>query len=254
MSGRACDRLLQNAMTPKVRIAGILCVVVAAGCANVAQAPADAMAQEFASTVEPTAASPNQDASAAAGTTQSETRREAAVATAPVAAPARRPLTAANGKSGDETAAVLPAPPLSSPSTATRAAPAAKTREEPSVAPVAATQQKKNAAPTPVLKQLEPPLDMAALKARLRDTNGIGMFTKLALKNQVDDLLKQFRAHYLSAPKTSVAALRQPYDMLVLKVLALIQNSDPSLARSISGSREAIWGMLADPEQFNTIL
>ena len=96
----------------------------------------------------------------------------------------------------------------------------------------------------------EPPLDVAALKARLRDTSATGTFTKLALKNQVDDLLKQFQAHYQSGQKTKVDALRQPYDMLVLKVLALIQDSDPSLARTISGSREAIWAILADREKF----
>lgn len=93
---------------------------------------------------------------------------------------------------------------------------------------------------------------MAALKTRLRETNGIGLFTKLALKNQVDDLLQQFRTQYLSGAK-SVASLRQPYDMLVLKVLAIVQDSDPPLAHSISASREAIWGILADPEKFNSI-
>ena len=112
-------------------------------------------------------------------------------------------------------------------------------------------QPRKSEDPPPVAKKLEPPLDVAALKARLRDTNAIGIFTKLALKNQVDDLLQRFRAHYGSGQKTSVAALRQPYDMLVLKVLALLQDSDPSLARTISGSREAIWAILADPDKFN---
>jgi hypothetical protein len=106
--------------------------------------------------------------------------------------------------------------------------------------------------PAPVAKAPEPPLDVAALKTRLSDTDAIGVFTKLALKNQVDDLLEQFRVHYRSGQKTSVASLRQPYNMLVLKVLALVQDSDPSLARTISGSREAIWGILADPEKFNS--
>ena len=95
-------------------------------------------------------------------------------------------------------------------------------------------------------------LDVAALTARLRDTQAIGVFTKLALKNQMDDLLKQFRAHYQSGQKTSVASLRQPYDMLVLKVLSVVQDGDPSLARTISGSREAIWSILADREKFNS--
>ncbi len=104
-----------------------------------------------------------------------------------------------------------------------------------------------------VTRTLEPPLDVAGLKARLRDTHAIGAFTKLALKNQVDDLLKRFRAHYQSGQKTGVALLQQPYDMLVLKVLCVVQDSDPSLARTISGSREAIWGILADPEKFNSV-
>ncbi len=98
----------------------------------------------------------------------------------------------------------------------------------------------------------EPALDVAALKARLRDTNAIGVFTKLALKNQVDDLLQQVRAHHQSGQKTGVAPLRQPYDMLVLKTLCLVQDSDPALARTISGSLEAIWGILADPEKFHS--
>ena len=41
--------------------------------------------------------------------------------------------------------------------------------------------------------------------------------------------------------------------MLVLKVLAVVQDGDPSLARMISGSREAIWGILVDPVKFNAL-
>ena len=113
-------------------------------------------------------------------------------------------------------------------------------------------QPQRNREAVAAAKPSEPALDVAGLTARLRDTSGIGVFTKLALKNQVDDLLKQFRTHYQSGQKTSVANLRQPYDMLVLKVLALVQDSDPSLARTISGSREAIWGILADPDKFHS--
>ena len=102
-------------------------------------------------------------------------------------------------------------------------------------------------------KKVEPPLDVAALKTRLRDTQAIGVFTKLALKNQMDDLLEQFREYHQSGQKTGAASLRQPYDMLVLKVLSLVQDGDPSLARTISGSREAIWGILADRDKFNSV-
>ena len=69
----------------------------------------------------------------------------------------------------------------------------------------------------------------------------------------MNDLLARFREHYQNGKDTSVADLRQPYDMLVLKVLALLQDSDPSLAKTILESREAIWKMLADPEKFKSI-
>jgi hypothetical protein len=124
----------------------------------------------------------------------------------------------------------------------------------PRLAAKAVASVKKSEAPVATARHVEPLLDIASLKARLRDTNAIGVFTKLSLKNQMDDLLKGFRAHYLSGQKTSVASLRQPYDMLVLKVLSLLQDADPSLARTISGSREAIWNILADPEQFKLVV
>lgn len=77
------------------------------------------------------------------------------------------------------------------------------------------------------------------------------MFTKIALKNEVDDLLKKFRAYYKRQSRATLADLRRPYDMLLLKVLSLLQDSDPPLARDIVASREAIWGILADPQKFN---
>jgi hypothetical protein len=96
-------------------------------------------------------------------------------------------------------------------------------------------------------------LDLASLEQRLKDTDAIGVLTKIALKNQVDDLLDQFRAYYQGKLKTTLAELRRPYDRLVLKVLSLLQDSDPSLASAIVASREAIWGILSDPAKFATI-
>ncbi len=98
-----------------------------------------------------------------------------------------------------------------------------------------------------------PPLDLASLVQRLKDTKAIGVLTKIALKNQVDDLLDQFRAFYQGKLKITLAELRRPYDLLVLKVLSLLQDSDPMLASAIVDSREAIWSVLADPKKFATI-
>jgi hypothetical protein len=98
-----------------------------------------------------------------------------------------------------------------------------------------------------------PALDLADLEQRLRDTRAIGVFAKLSLKNQVDDLLSEFRTQYRGSNKHPSPELRQRYDLLILKVLSLLQDSDPQLAAAISSSREAIWGILADPDKFEKI-
>jgi hypothetical protein len=121
--------------------------------------------------------------------------------------------------------------------------------------PVAAKQipKKPSATPSPGKKETSPPLDLKALETRLKETKAIGVFTKLTLKNQVDDLLNQFRAYYQGQVKATLAELRQPYDRLLLKVLSLLQDDDPDLAREIVASREAIWSILADPAKFATL-
>jgi hypothetical protein len=98
-----------------------------------------------------------------------------------------------------------------------------------------------------------PTLNLADLEQRLRETRAIGVFTKLSLKNQVDDLLNAFRALYRGPNKHPPAELRQRYDLLLLKVLTLLQDGDPPLAAAISSSREAIWSILADPDKFAQI-
>jgi len=98
-----------------------------------------------------------------------------------------------------------------------------------------------------------PALDLADLEQRLRDTRAIGVFTKLSLKNQVDDLLDEFRTQYKGSNKHPTPELRQRYDLLILKVLSLLQDTDPALAAAIASSREAIWGILADPDKFAKI-
>ncbi len=98
-----------------------------------------------------------------------------------------------------------------------------------------------------------PPLDLKSLETRLKDTKAIGVFTKLALKNQIDDLLEQFRAFYQGRIKTSLAELRRSFDMLVMKTLALLQDADPPLAGALASSRESIWSILSDPAKFATV-
>jgi len=98
-----------------------------------------------------------------------------------------------------------------------------------------------------------PSLDLNGLKEQLKQTKAIGVFTKLSLKNQVDDLLQQFRDYYQGQAKNTMAQLRRSYDLLLMKVLSLIQDADQRLASAIVASREAIWGLLADKQKFSTL-
>jgi hypothetical protein len=163
----------------------------------------------------------------------------------------------------------LTAPPAVTPSTSRNAAPPvvtpAPTGASPAkAAPPVAKAPAKVPAPPPqttkqesiapaIAKQSPPPLNLRSLEERLKGTNAIGVLTKITLKNQVDDLMDKFRAYYKGQLKATLADLRRSYDMLVLKVLSLLQDNDPSLASAIAASRDAIWGILSDPAKFAAI-
>lgn len=132
------------------------------------------------------------------------------------------------------------------------ASPAKTQTPVPSVKSQTAEPPVKSRTPAPPLVKPEgpPPLDLGSLETRLKETKAIGVFSKLALKNQIDDLLERFRAFYQGRIKTSLAELRRAFDMLVMKTLALLQDADPPLAGALASSRESIWGILSDPKKF----
>jgi hypothetical protein len=147
------------------------------------------------------------------------------------------------------TAAAVPTSkpaPSSSPRTTTSAS-AAPTRK---VVPPAATASK----PTgPAAAAATETLDLKSLEQRLRDTRAIGVFTKLSLKNQVDDLLTDMKAFHGGQPNPPLAQLRQSYESLLLKVISVLQSGDPKLASAVSSSRDALWALLSDPKKFSEI-
>jgi hypothetical protein len=192
---------------------------------------------------------------------------DVAPAKEPAAAPVTAPSTQAQAQAQVQapppppvsapTPAPAPAPvPTPAPSAArvlppANAAPGESPAKTKSPLPSAAGKSANAAAAKPqsVAAPAAPTLDLASLEQRLKDTRAIGVFTKLSLKNQVDDLLDDFRAFYKVAKVHPSAELRQRYDLLLLKVLSLLQDSDPPLAAAISSSKEAIWNILADPDK-----
>jgi hypothetical protein len=148
-----------------------------------------------------------------------------------------------------------PSPTSKAPATTSKAKPSpattAKTASPSAAKPQPAAPPKQAAAPAPPKQAAAAPtLDLDGLEARLKQTNAIGLMTKLSLKNKVDDLLAQFRQHHAGKPMPTVAELRRSYDLLMMKVLSLLQDHDQQLASDILSSRERIWGLLADPKSF----
>ncbi|MGH2376385.1 MAG: hypothetical protein ACRDIC_23355 [bacterium] len=88
------------------------------------------------------------------------------------------------------------------------------------------------------------------LVARLRATKAIGFFTKLALKNQIDDLLGKFRCHHAGTCDSPLLTLREEFNLLLMKVLSLLQDNDPDLFRTLAGARDILWNKLTDPTAF----
>jgi hypothetical protein len=174
-----------------------------------------------------------------------------AVATPPAAPSpaATKPVAAAPGTptatpKTTAPAAPTPAPPVTKAAPVTKA-PATPARATKPAAPPAAAPP----AAVAVVPVGPAPLDLIALKEELKATKAIGVFTKVSLKNKVDDLMAQFRVHYRGKTPPTMAELRQSYDLLIMKVLSLLQDSDKPLASKIVSSREAIWALLADPKR-----
>lgn len=134
-----------------------------------------------------------------------------------------------------------------------KAEPKPKTRPAPSTAAAQPAQQPKapstTPTPAPAAAKQPAPLDLASLEERLKETDAIGLLTKLSLKNQVDDLVGEFRAYHRGVRPPTLSQLRPAFELLLMKVLSLLQDKDPALAHDVSTSREAIWSVLTDPHK-----
>lgn len=162
-----------------------------------------------------------------------------ATSPAPVAPPAAAPAAAAQPPVVATAAPAVAAAPIIEAPKADK--PAVKAPVKPAAAPPPKPQ-----AAAPAIA----PLALDTLEQRLKNTPAIGVFTKLTLKNQVDDLLDRFRAHYEGRGGLTIPQLRQHYEQLLAKVHGLLKDGDPALASAVVNSREAIWGVLTDPVKF----
>jgi len=218
------------------------CVGAAAGCAKLTDEAANSAvtAEEVATLPEP-AVAPTSPAAVEPSTPDP----------APLAA-----VAASAGGTQDSTAAApvtleveLPAPLPSS----AEVAPAVVEPEIVATAVPATAEPERAAdvvAPAAAAPLAADTLDLTSLLTRLRKTKAINLRTKLAVKNESDDLLEGFRLYHAEHGPATLNDLRRSYDSLFLKLHSLLEEEDPPLARDIDRSRGAIWAILADPTTF----
>jgi len=98
---------------------------------------------------------------------------------------------------------------------------------------------------TGAVRQAARPFGMHTLIERLKKTDALGVFTKLAIRSDALDLMDMVKVYNKHKASFSLKELRARFDGLVLKVLALLDD-DPKLSRDIYLARERIWKSLLE--------
>ncbi len=214
------------------------CLIIAAGCAELAHESSDGEITAAGPAAEATAPPPAEDGTSpesAAPSTQAAARAGSTENSNDVPSLATRPYPAPPSASAAEVAPGVPRPPPDA-----SEAPAAQ-EAGPGRAPNSSEVASPKSAET---------LDFTSLVSRLRETKAIGLLTKIAVKNESDALLAKFRAYHTQHGTATLGDLRRSYDLLFGKLHSLLQDTDPPLAHDVDRSRAAIWEILADPRKF----
>ena len=180
--------------------------------------------------------------------------RIAALRTVLVACAALAVLASCNG-SEPETAPTEPpaaSPEVPAPAPPEPAAPSPEPAAPPppqASAPKPRTPTPQPEAPAPEAEPEPAAISLEELGARIKATPAIGTFSKLALKNDIDDLVDDLRGYH-EKRRGDLDDLHQRYETLVLKLLALLEDDEPELALALARSRDDIWSRLVNPVEF----
>jgi hypothetical protein len=95
--------------------------------------------------------------------------------------------------------------------------------------------------------------DLDTLVNRVSSSKFLGLFTKISLKQDIDRLLGSIRDFHDGRGEDSLEQARERYDVMVHKLIILLQDKDKELAKSIGDSREKLWAILSDKKKFMNI-
>ncbi len=97
------------------------------------------------------------------------------------------------------------------------------------------------------------PFDPQRLEQGLRKTSAVGAFTKLSLAGEANRLHQALDAHHSGRGGASLQELEERYDLLINKILLLIQDKDTALAAELAAAREPMWATLSSADGFRAL-
>jgi hypothetical protein len=95
--------------------------------------------------------------------------------------------------------------------------------------------------------------DLDTLVDRVSHSRSLGFLTKLSLKKDAERLLKDMHDHHAGISESSLEQLRERYDVMVHKLMILLQDKDNELTKSIDDARDKLWAILSDESKFASI-
>jgi hypothetical protein len=167
----------------------------------------------------------------------------------PVAAPASVPDTVGPTAAAEDSQADAGGVPAAASGPAVPESPAPAAGPSPTTGPADPGAESREPAAAPPAEVM----DLDGLEARLRKTKAIGLFTKLELKSQVEGLLDEVEGFHQARNSMSLSQLKEHFNLLVMKLLVLLEDDDPQLHRDIARARPALWTTLADPVRFSSL-
>ena len=90
--------------------------------------------------------------------------------------------------------------------------------------------------------------NLDTLITKLKETKALGVFTKLALKGDMEEIIAMANGYQRVAAFSELQSVRELFDGLVLKTITLLNDKDPNLAADMYQARDLVWQSILEAE------
>jgi hypothetical protein len=96
--------------------------------------------------------------------------------------------------------------------------------------------------------------ELERLIDRVVKTKSIGIFSKLAMKGDAENLWRDLGKYHSGAAGMNIDELDERYHLIVHKLELSIRKRDKDLAQAIADFREPLWQRLENPDSFTILM